>query len=294
LFSVREVGMLNTVIYAVDFGALQPQVLPCLTRLGKAGCRELIMLHVTNEERAVRRAPELLREDLKACLVDAAGRNLDEWVHECSSEEFSVSAEIRDSDPVWLEICEVVRQQDSPLLVLGPKAGAGLGSIAYFIMHSHPGASALLVLKASETEAPGYGESCRGLFSRVLLPTDWSHCALRAEQYLPLLHRAGVGEVVVAHVAEESTTADSARDYEAMANGRLEDSCRAFEKAGLQATSLLLSGDPASAIVEAAAAEQASLIVMGSTGKSVTVDRLIGSVSERVALTSDRSVLLVY
>ena len=44
--------MLEKVLYAVDFGAHQHAALPCLATLRDAGCRELILLHVTNEERA--------------------------------------------------------------------------------------------------------------------------------------------------------------------------------------------------------------------------------------------------
>ncbi|MGB5527047.1 MAG: universal stress protein, partial [Gemmatimonadota bacterium] len=67
-----------------------------------------------------------------------------------------------------------------------------------------------------------------------------------------------------------------------------------LEKAGIKATTLLLEGDPAQAISDAAEKEDASLIMMGSTGKSVTEEMLIGSVSEHVALTANRSVLLVH
>ncbi|MFC1530800.1 FAD-dependent oxidoreductase [Gemmatimonadota bacterium] len=67
-----------------------------------------------------------------------------------------------------------------------------------------------------------------------------------------------------------------------------------LEKAGIKATTLLLEGDPAHAIANAAEKEDVSLIMMGSTGKSVTAEMLIGSISEHVALTASRSVLLVH
>lgn len=74
----------------------------------------------------------------------------------------------------------------------------------------------------------------------------------------------------------------------------MDHSRRTLEDAGLEVRSLLLEGDPALAIADAAERENASLIIMGSTGKGVTEERLLGSVSERVALISTRSVLLVH
>ena len=283
--------MLKKMLYAVDFSAYQRLALPCLVRLADAGCRELILLHVANDKRAVRRVPELLKEDLRDCLERTVRAKLDEWTRFCEIQGLSARAVVAEADLPWLEIREFASREGVSLVVLGPRATRDPASCAYFLMHAHLETEALLLLKTREDARQ---ECYGGLFPRVLLATDWSECALRAEQYVADLRAAGVEEVVVAHVAGPEVSDAESQDYRWVAERRLAQSCRSLEKAGIEATSRYLSGNPAAAIVKAAKDEEATLIVIGSTGKSVSLEQLVGSVSERVALTSEASVLLVY
>jgi nucleotide-binding universal stress UspA family protein len=289
------VEILEKVLYAVDFSAHQRLALPCLTKLKDAGCRDLILLHVKNDERAVRRVPALLRLDVLESLTNAVGDRLDQWSAFCEAEGLSARAITVEADLPWLEICDLARDERVSLVVLGPRAAGDPASCAYFLMHAQLSAGALLLLKTTDSFAEEwYGNSCRGLFGRVLLATDWSECALRAEEYVAHLKGIGVDEVVVAHVAEGEVPEAESGSYRLVAEKRLAESCRSLEEAGLTARSLFVSGDPSRAIGEAARNERVSLIIMGSTGKSVSVEQLVGSVSERVAVVSDVSVLLVY
>ncbi|MEJ2343654.1 MAG: universal stress protein, partial [Gemmatimonadales bacterium] len=99
---------------------------------------------------------------------------------------------------------------------------------------------------------------------------------------------------ILAHAMDVGLSADRREAYRAHVGRRLAHSRRLLEDAGLEVRSLLLDGEPTTAILDAADRENASLIVMGSTGKSVTEEQRLGSLSERVALTSVRSVLLVH
>ena len=285
--------MLNRVLFAVDFGEYQPLALPCLARLKDAGCRELVLLHITNEKRSLRDVPDLLKESIASCYRKTVQQRLDEWAHMCGRDGLKVRSIVAPADIQWLELCDITRREAASLLVLGPRAGKDPGPTSYFALHE--AASSLLILKIAES--PGQeliGGSCEDLFVRVLLPTDWSECALRAERHPITLGKAGTREVVLAHVREGELTEERRGQYRAHAKRRMDHSRRRLEDAGLEVRSLLLEGDPALAIADAAERENASLIIMGSTGKGVTEERLLGSVSERVALISTRSVLLVH
>jgi nucleotide-binding universal stress UspA family protein len=83
-------------------------------------------------------------------------------------------------------------------------------------------------------------------------------------------------------------------EHRAHCQKRLEQTKRSLQEAGLRAKTLLLEGLPAHEIISAAQRQQAPLIVVGSTGKSVSVEMVLGSVSECVARTADQSVLLFY
>lgn len=285
--------MLDKVLYAADFGEYQPLALPCLTRLKDAGCRELVLLHVMNEQRSLREVPDLLKEDVATCLRKAVQQRMDEWAHRCSQEGMTVRLLVAKARIRWSEICDITRREEASLLVLGPRAGKDPGPTTYFVMHA--AATPLLILKIADPSGQElYRDSCKGLFARVLLPTDWSECALRAEQHVIKLRSAGTDEVILTHVTEPGLTEARLEEYRTHAQRRLAHSRRTLEEAGLEVRSLLLEGNPSQAIVDAAERENASLIIMGSTGKSVTEERLVGSISERVVLISSTSVFLVH
>jgi nucleotide-binding universal stress UspA family protein len=284
--------MLDTVLYAVDFGEYQPLALPCLIRLKDAGCSELVLLHVTNEKRLLRDVPDPLKEDIARCYGRIVQQRLGEWAHRCGQEGVTVRPLVARADIRWIGLCDIARREAASLLVLGPRAGTDPGPTSYFVMHE--AGSSLLILKIADSPQELFGGAGKGLFARLLLPTDWSECALRAEQYAITLATAGTEEVILAHVMEGALTEGRHEQYRTHAQRRMAHSRRTLEDAGLKVRSLLLEGDPSHAIANAAERENASLILMGSTGKSVTEERLVGSVSERVALISSGSVLLVH
>jgi hypothetical protein len=78
--------MPGRILYALDFGKYQPLALPCLARLKDAGAGELVLLHVTSEERSLRQFPELLREDVARCLTEAVQQRMSEWAASDTSE----------------------------------------------------------------------------------------------------------------------------------------------------------------------------------------------------------------
>lgn len=212
--------MLEKVLYAVDFGGFQPLAVPCLTRLRDAGCGELVLLHVADEKRSLRGVPSLLRDDVRSCLREAAERRIREWARACDHEETSVRTVLREGDAQWTDLCEAVRQEQASLVVLGPRAGPDAGPTAYFLMHAIR--ASLLILKARDPSQPTpFGDECAGLFSRVLIPTDWSECALRAERSAIQLRDTGIKEVILVHVMESDLSGTGHERQKALASKRL-------------------------------------------------------------------------
>jgi nucleotide-binding universal stress UspA family protein len=237
--------------------------------------------------------PDLLREDVARCLREAVQQRIDEWANTCMQEGLTVRTLVADSRIQCFELLDIAHREKVSLIVLGPRAGKDPGPTAYFAMHS--ATSSLLILKAADLSGQElYRDSCQGIFARPFLPTDWSDCALRAEHRVIELKKAGAEEVTLAHVLEPGVKGTRREEIRLHIQRRLAHSCRTLEEAGLKVHSLFLEGDPSHAIVEAAERENASLITMGSTGKSVMEEQLVGIISERVALMSNRSVLLVH
>jgi len=149
------------------------------------------------------------------------------------------------------------------------------------------------------------------MFRKILYPTDFSDCAVKALDYVKKLKEAETEEVVVVHVMDvreietmligtawvKETTAEYEADLlKAMRDDvekKLEEVKTEIEKAGLKVSVKIPEGIPFKKILKIAEDEDISLIVLGSHGKSNVREMLLGSVSEKVIRGSKRPVLLV-
>ncbi len=138
------------------------------------------------------------------------------------------------------------------------------------------------------------------MFKKILYPTDFSGCAEKAFGYITKLKEAGAKEVVVINVLDERSTAygiDSGVKFllelEKEMQGGAEGIKKRFETAGFKAKAIVRRGVPAREIVKAAEEENVSIIVMGSAGKSMLGEILLGSTSENVIRRSKKPVLII-
>jgi len=138
------------------------------------------------------------------------------------------------------------------------------------------------------------------MFEKVLHPTDFSDCSMRALKYVLGLKKAGTNELVLLHVVDQR----SVRYCEAVGIGLLRklqtdagrklDSLRGkLEDGNLRVRTEILIGIPSVEIPKFAEKERISIIVMGSHGKTMTQEILMGSVSENVIRRSRVPVLVV-
>ncbi|MHC1611409.1 MAG: universal stress protein [Candidatus Methanospirareceae archaeon] len=149
------------------------------------------------------------------------------------------------------------------------------------------------------------------MFRKILYPTDFSDCAVKALEYVKKLKEAGTEEVVAVHVMDvreiETMAAgvawlgETTAEYEtdlltAMRDDvekKLEGVRMEIEKAGLKVSVKIPEGILFKKILKIAEDEDVSLIVLGSHGKSNVREMLLGSVSEKVIRGSKRPVLVV-
>ena len=148
------------------------------------------------------------------------------------------------------------------------------------------------------------GRSIVGTFKRILLATDLSSASSAAfDQAVALAKRDG-SELLIAHAYEEARLAElgyaPAQAYQEW-DGELRSKCgealgslvALARERGAEAKPVALRGFPEEAIVEAAAAQHADLIVMGTHGRRGAARLLLGSVASRVIATAPCPVLTV-
>jgi nucleotide-binding universal stress UspA family protein len=142
------------------------------------------------------------------------------------------------------------------------------------------------------------------VFKQILVPVDFSPASREALDHAAALARTSKAAVTLMHVVESVQYATPADLFGAAANlGMLEDEQRRvaqkelarlaarLQKRGLRVRTVLASGTPARAIVNAARRLKAGLIVMSTHGRTGFTHLLMGSVAERVVRTAACPVL---
>jgi len=144
------------------------------------------------------------------------------------------------------------------------------------------------------------------MFERILYPTDFSDVSTKALDYVKQLKEAGTKEVVVLHVLDIGTFGiyagelAPAVDIEKLEKATEEDALKKIkqieaelEKSGFDVKVRIERGTPFAEILRVEEEEDVSAVVIGSHGKSMVKEMLLGSVSEQVIRKSSKPVLVV-
>ncbi len=128
----------------------------------------------------------------------------------------------------------------------------------------------------------------------IVVGTDFSVCAARALSFAASLAASQGSRVHLVHVLSEPVPAldvagalpyldtRTRQEWEEASRQHLEREVRALEKRGIPASCELLWGRPSDALVDTANRLKASLLVIGTHGRSAFEKFLIGSTAERV------------
>ncbi|MDD3112176.1 MAG: universal stress protein [Methanofollis liminatans] len=146
----------------------------------------------------------------------------------------------------------------------------------------------------------------------MLFPTDFSDCSYKALECVRQMRGAGVEEVVIVSVLDERDTdlvttgigwlsGDRMVEYDAGIERRMRENVQerldgmagVLREAGMKVRTAIEKGVPSVEILAIAKRERASLIVMGSHGKSNLAGVVVGSVSEEVLRRSSVPVLII-
>lgn len=139
----------------------------------------------------------------------------------------------------------------------------------------------------------------RGGFRRILLATDLSPASDDAtEQAIELAAALGAELLAVSVIDTATRGTGDARilrmDQRRAARERAaQDLVMRGRHAGVRVSFLVWEGEPGPSIVDAAASEQADLVVVGSHGRGVVGRLVLGSVSEHVMRQAPCPVLVV-
>lgn len=143
------------------------------------------------------------------------------------------------------------------------------------------------------------------MYKKILLPTDGSKFAEKAEKHALFLAEASGAEIIALSVIETSFSIglpsdDTVFHINQMLKKETEKNLEKVEKmkedtnSGVKITLKVAEGSPADVILDTIEKEDIDLVVMGSSGKSGFDRFIMGSVAEKVVKAAECSVLVVY
>ncbi len=131
------------------------------------------------------------------------------------------------------------------------------------------------------------------MFNKILFPTDFSAYAEKTLEYLAGFKDIGAEHVVLVHTVQEAEEYPVTMARQERMAAALKEKEEWLRTQGLEASSLVPIGTPYREILKAARTEEVDLIVIGSQGKGLLDEVLLGSVSDRVAREATMPVLVV-
>jgi nucleotide-binding universal stress UspA family protein len=183
------------------------------------------------------------------------------------------------------------------LIVLGARGkgqigGILLGSVSTDVLRRSK--TSVLIMRHKIIEDLGgrtLEKFCPMILYRVLCPVDFSDYSDSAVDLL--IRTEGISDIILLHVVSRGESDAEIRESVEKARARIEEIRDSLSARGVQARTLVSTGDPASEIARIADQEDVSVIWMSSHGKGWFRELLVGSTAQNVATTARRPVIII-
>ncbi|MBQ2831688.1 universal stress protein [Methanobrevibacter sp.] len=140
------------------------------------------------------------------------------------------------------------------------------------------------------------------MYKRILVPTDGSEFAKKAQKHALFLAKVTGAEIVAVSVTENNFVNglpldDEINQLNQLLKERSEENLKEFDELNednLKINHIVKEGSPAKCILEVAKEEEVDLIVIGSSGKSGFDRFIMGSVADKVVNSAKCAVLVIH
>lgn len=284
---------IKKLLFVTKFEELGLDALQSLLSLRKAALEHVVFINVIERERVAMRRGTGYNKEAEIRLRETANIRFIDWAENLFEQGMEVGVYIVVGSLVG-EVIKAAQKEEADLIVIGRSQKGVIeqlyaGSDITELLHRT--AKPVLVYKyLSESsfalETP---------FERPVLATDWSPASLKAVDYLKELKEV-IKEIHVVHVAGQKELSGSAMAIQKTRKKmrrQMDEICETFEAEGIAARSHVYVGTPEQEIEKAARECQATLIVMGSSGKANWVERWLGSTPRNIAEKSAYPTLLI-
>jgi len=288
--------MFKKVLVALDFSRSTQKILNRISEI--PGIQEVVLVHVVDTTRPARldwthgrpqiENPQLLLEEKKRFLEQRGMRvtiNVDVIVNAITQ------------SPVSNAILEIAKTENVSLIVIGarginPIQELLLGSVSssviryattnVLIMHFPP---------ASDESQASPAFTYQKLFSKVLVPTDFSRSASDAVAFVKMI--PGIKETVLLHVVSRAESGKDIEVYLKTSEKKLEDMKKELIDTGSEIKLHVGAGDPTEMILSVADEEDVTLIAMSAFGLDRISELVLGSTTFTVVRRTKKPVLII-
>ena len=285
---------IKKLLFVTKFEELGFDALKSLLSLRKASLSHVVFVNVIERDRvAMHRGAGYLKEE-EIRLRETANIRFIDWAEDLFEKGMEVGVYIVVGSMVS-EVIKAAKKEETDLIVIGrPHKGVleQLYSGSDVTELLRRAATPVLVYKhLSETKI-----AIEKPFERPLLAMDWSPASLRAAEYLKVIKDI-IQEIHIVHVvSQKELKGTSAMDIQSIrkkTRKKLEKICDFFEDSGVKADAHVYIGNAEQEIEKAAREHQASMIVLGSSGKTAWAERWLGSTPQSLAEESIYPTLLI-
>lgn len=304
--------MLNTALYAINFGDFYYENLGCFASYSALGLKEIVLIHIIDpslfqhnlysvykkeDEEKIRRFAEIKLNDIKKDLEKSG---------------FVVRVVIRVGD-IAGEIAQEAKNENIDFVVLDKKANikskgflSFYGSPLYDILIKVD--KPILIMKrvlfhSSSMIKTGESTACKNLFEDVVFATDFSEFSLRTLPFINKVPADIIKMFTILYVIDEKAVKnlkpEEIKNYEKNLAEKFEDVARGLnyrftkEKTNLEV--IVRKGVPCKEIIDFMLGTRKKLLILGHKGKDKEklAEILFGGTAERVVNALPCSILIV-
>ena len=291
----------KTLLFHTRFREMAFNSLKTILELKAAGLKKIVLAHVIPRE-DVEFVPYggTLKDDLQR-MREEARIKFDDWIRTIGDPQLEFSQRIEVGAPNAV-ILELAANEKADLIVVGRKKRTALEKVyvGTHILDILRRSTVPVLMSKYMVEYESQGETLmrtnEQVWKRPLLASDWSQPSRRALDATLALN--GLAEkIIVAHVLGarrvKNLDAPAIKRLEVASVDRLQAYCRQIQNVGLQCEYHLALGRTVEEMIKLSRDHNATMIVMGRTGKDWFHEYWLGGVSHQIAELSELPVLLI-
>lgn len=287
--------MFEKVLIALDFSSSSQKILDHISEI--PGIQEVDLLHVVDATRPSRlgwtHGPHI--ENAKLLMAEKKEALEQLGLKVTTTNDVIVNAITQGT--ISMSILETAETKNVSLIIVGarginPIHELLLGSVSSSVVR-HAKTNVLVMHPCPEPADADLspGKSHRQLFSKVLVPTDFSQPAGDAFSLIKSI--PGMKEIVFLHVVNHADSQPEINDCVNEAQARIEDLKKEFAGRDVLVTHHIRVGDPTEMILSAAQEDDVSLIAMSAYGTGWLREMLLGSTTFTVVRRTKKPVLII-